>query len=96
MNKFLKVGLIFGGCALSFGIGSVFQKKRANGKTLYCGSLRIDRTEECEPPKLFLELDVPIEALQEIKIAQFLVVNKNYIYANNTAPIMKENKLKGE
>ena len=96
MNKFLKAGLIFGGCALSFGFGTKFQKRRANGKTLHCGSLRIDRTEEYEPPKLFLELDVPIETLQGIDVAQLLVVNQNYIYANKTTPIMKENKLKGE
>lgn len=92
MKIYLKITTFLLSCGASVGLGMILEKKRISSKTLYCGTLRIDKSEADEAPRLFLELETPLEQLQNIKVASFKVLNRNYIYANKTTPIMDKNQ----
>lgn len=79
MKRYLGIALALLGCGVSFGIGMALEKRRTSSKTLYCGVLRVDKSEEDESPKLFLELETPLESFQNLKTASFRVLNQNYI-----------------
>ena len=48
-------------------------------KTKNAGSLRVDRSEPDEPPKLFLELNVDMNTLSSSDFIKLQVKNENYI-----------------
>lgn len=94
MKKILKISATVVGLISVFGLGITFEKRKHLTRTLYCGSIRIDQSESDEPPRLFLELEVPLESFRNLETASFKVINKNYIYANKTRPIVEKSKLK--
>lgn len=53
---------------------SVERSKKAN-----VGVLRIDKSEENSPEKIFLELNTDIETLKKCRSVELKVVNKNYV-----------------
>jgi len=55
--------------------------KQKRTKTLYFGSLRIDKSEKNEPPKIFLELTCNLEELSKHKDISLKVIKKNYVNA---------------
>lgn len=66
-------------CSLSFAGGIAVEKIFTKKNTKSIATLRIDRSEEDEPPKIFLELEAPFEELQKMETASIKILNKNYI-----------------
>lgn len=72
--------LISSGTAIcGFVGGMIFMKHYVNKHTSYGGTIRIDRSEASESPKLFLELEESIQTLSNSNDVIFRVVDKNYI-----------------
>lgn len=80
-KKFLKIGGIAISNAIIFYIGvSIGKAKSSKNKPEVCsGTLRVDNSDKDYPNQLFLELDEDVDVLKRRKIAQFKVLNKNYI-----------------
>lgn len=81
MNKTLKksiVGIIIlSMCFASFCIGRKTKEKKDDSRT--SGVIHIDKSEEDEPEKIFLELTCSLPTLKSKKYAIFAVSNKNYL-----------------
>ena len=80
MNKTLKrsiVGIIIlSMCFASFCIG---RKTKEGKKEDTSGVIHIDKSEEDEPEKIFLELTCGLPTLKSKKYAIFAISNKNYL-----------------
>ncbi len=61
------------------GIGFLAGKITEKRNTKYAGVLRIDKSEENEPEKLFLELDTNLKDIEKAKIIKLKVIRKNWI-----------------
>lgn len=67
----------------SFAFGILIDRKINTKRTNYIGTIRIDRSEEDEPDKIFLELETDLETLAQTKTGNVRIIRKNYVSHKN-------------
>ena len=65
-------------CSFTF-VGYIFGAAVERSKKSEIGVLRIDKSEEDAPEKIFLELNTDVESLKNKKCVQLKVLSKNYV-----------------